>query len=99
MSKMGELYLEKCMDFERLHETSMEWTEETWLEQVKQERFTSSCGTFDFSHRYIYWFENYVSLMAARNVLELMGENYSELYDTATEQWCMTSTYQDLAWL
>ena len=96
MSKMGELYLEKCIDFERLHETSMEWTEETWGDQVKQGRFT---GKIDFSHRYIYWFENYVSMMAARNVLEIMGETYSELYDTATEQWCMTSGYQDLAWL
>jgi hypothetical protein len=99
MSKMGELYLEKCIDFERLHETSMEWTSEIWGEQVKQGRFTSSVSTFDFNHRYIYWFENYVSLMAARNVLEVMGETYAELYDNATDQWCITSGYQDLAWL
>jgi hypothetical protein len=38
-------------------------------------------------------------MMAARNVLEIMGETYVELYDTATKQWCMTSGYQDLAWL
>jgi len=96
MSKMGELYLEKCIDFERLHETSMEWTEETWGEQAKADRFI---GRIDFSDRYIYWFENYVSLMAARNVLDMVGEKYNELFDSATDQWCMTSTYQDLAWL
>lgn len=93
---MGELYLEKCIDFERLHETSMEWTQDTWAKQASEGRFT---GRVDFDHKYIYWFENYVSFMAARNVLEMMDEVYSELYDTATEQWCLTSTYQDLAWL
>ena len=77
----------------------MEWTQETWGEQVKQDRFNSSNGTFDFNHKYIYWFENYVTLMAARNVLKKMGESYAVLYDTATDQWCMTSSYQDLAWL
>jgi hypothetical protein len=99
MSKMGELYLEKCIDFERLHETSMQWDSETWGKQLEQGRFIQSGSAPDFKHRYIYWFENYVSLMAARNVLEVMGETYAELYDSATEQWCMTSTYQDLAWL
>jgi hypothetical protein len=97
MSKMGELYLEKCIDFERLHETSMEWNMDTWFEQANLDRFTQ--GRIDFSHRYIYWFENYVSLMAARNILEVMGETYSEIFDTVTEQWCLTSGYQDLAWL
>lgn len=97
MSKMGEIYLEKCIDFERLNETSMEWNKETWFEQANLDRFID--GRIDFSHRYIYWFENYTSLMAARDILALLGESYSEIFDTVSEQWCMTSTYQDLAWL
>jgi len=97
MSKMGEIYLDKCMDFQRLHETSMEWNKETWFEQANLDRFID--GRIDFSHRYIYWFENYATVMAARDILALLGEDYSEIFDTATEQWCITSTYQDLAWL
>jgi hypothetical protein len=97
MSKMGEIYLEKCIDFERLHETSMEWTQETWLDQTNEQRFTD--GKIDFDHRYIYWFENYASLIAARNILDTLGEDYSEIYDTSLDQWCLTSTYQDLSWL
>jgi hypothetical protein len=77
----------------------MQWDSETWGKQVKQGRFVSNGSAPEFNHRYIYWFENYVTLMAARNILDVMGEQYSELFDTATEQWCMTSTYQDLAWL
>jgi len=94
---MGEIYLDKCMDFQRLHETSMEWNKETWFEQANLDRFID--GRIDFSHRYIYWFENYATVMAARDILALLGEDYSEIFDTATEQWCITSTYQDLAWL
>jgi len=96
MSKMKELYTDKCIDFERLNETSMEWNKETWFEQANLDRFID--GRIDFSHQYIYWFENYVSLMAARNILEMFGEQYSEIFDTVTEQWCMTSTYQDIVW-
>ena len=98
MSKMKELYTDKCIDFERLNETSMEWTLEIWGEQIKQGRFISSVSTFDFNHRYIYWFDNYASLMAARNILEMFGESYAEIFDENLGQWCMTSTYQDIVW-
>ena len=85
------------MDFQRLHEDSMEWNKETWFEQANLDRFVD--GTIDFSHRYIYWFDNYVSLMAGRKILALLGERYSEIYDTNIDKWCLTSTYQDLVWL
>jgi hypothetical protein len=97
MSKMGELYLEKCIDFERLHETSMQWNIDAWFDQANLDRFIN--GKIDFSHRYIYWFENYACLMAARGILDTLGEDYSEIFDTVVEQWCMTTTYQDLSWL
>jgi hypothetical protein len=87
-----------AQDFEALHETSMEWTQEIWAEQVKEERFVSSSGTFDFNHKYIYWYENYVSLMAARNILKKLDEGYAVLRDETTGQWCMTSTYQSVEW-
>ncbi len=87
-----------AQDFEALYETSMEWTQEIWGEQVKEERFKSSTGTFDFNHKYIYWYENYVSLMAARNILKKLDEQYAILNDEATGQWCITSTYGSLVW-
>lgn len=87
-----------AQDFEALHETSMEWTQEIWGDQIKEERFKASVGTIDFNHKYIYWYENYVSLMAARNILKKLDEQFSVLVDEATGQWCMTSTYQSLEW-
>ncbi len=96
MSKMGEIYLDKSIDFERLHETSMKWDADTWLEQVEDGRFM---GKISFSHDYIYWYDNYACLMAARTILEQLGEAYEILSDEATGQWCMTSTFQSLEWL
>jgi hypothetical protein len=82
-------------DFERLYETSMEWTQEIWGEQVSDGRFI---GTVNFEHRFIYWFDNYASLIAARSILYIMGKKYEVLTDEATGQWCMTSTYGSAAW-
>jgi hypothetical protein len=96
MSKMGEVFLEKSVDFERLHETSMRWNSDIWAEQVEDGRFK---GQIDLNHDYIYWYENYVSLMAARNILDQFGEKYEILTDEATGQFCMTSTFQSLEWL
>jgi hypothetical protein len=97
MSKMGEIFLEKSVDFERLHETSMKWNEDIWKALLtREERFK---GRIDFSHEYIYWYENYVSLMAARNILDQFGEKYEILSDEAMGQFCMTSTFQSLEWL
>ena len=95
MGKMKELYLEKCIDFERLNETSMRWEIGTWGQMVEDGRFE---GKINWDHEYIYWFESYVSLMAARNILEMLGETYNEIFDDYNGQWCITSTYQDLAW-
>ena len=95
MSKMKELYLDKCIDFERLNETSMRWEEETWGQQVKDGRFE---GKINWSHDYIYWFDNYATLMQAREILQMFGESYVEIFDDYLGQWCITSTYQDLVW-
>jgi hypothetical protein len=95
MSKMKELYYEHCLDFERLNETSMRWEKEVWGQQVADGRFE---GQINWADTYIYWFDNYACLMAARNILQMFGEQYSEIFDDHLGQWCMTSTYQDMVW-
>jgi hypothetical protein len=89
---------ELAQDFERLHETSMEFTQEIWGLQIEDGRFSSPTSMWDFTHKYIYWYENYVSLMAARNILKKLDESFKILSDEATGQWCMTSTYQSIEW-
>lgn len=83
------------LDFERLTEISMEWNEKTWFEQAKEGRFE---GRITFHHRYIYWFENYASLILARDILIDFKEDYCEMFDTATEEWVMTSSYATEGW-
>lgn len=95
MSAMKEVYSQKCEDFDCLHETSMKWNADTWLDQVNDGRFM---GKITFTHSYIYWFESYVSLMAGRNILEQLGEEYEILTDEASGQWCMTSTFESPVW-
>ena len=96
MSKMGEIFLDKSFDFERLHETSMKWNADTWADQVTDGRFK---GNINFNHGYIYWYENYACLMMARNILDQFGEQYEVLSDEATGQFCMTSTFESLEWV
>ena len=52
MSKMGEIFLDKSYDFERLHENSMKWNADTWADQVTDGRFK---GNINFNHGYIYY--------------------------------------------
>jgi hypothetical protein len=95
---MKTMTSELAQDFERLHETSMEFTQEIWGLQIEDGRFNSPTSMWDFNHKYIYWYENYVSLMAARNILKKLDEPYKILSDEATGQWCLTSTYQSTEW-
>lgn len=95
---MKTLISELEQDFDRLNQTSMQWTQEIWGDQIHEGRFTSPISTWDFNHKYIYWFENYVSLMAARNILKQLDADYAILSDEATGQWCITSTYGSAAW-
>tara|TARA_R110000822_G_scaffold126934_3_gene262140 strand:- start:828 stop:1121 length:294 start_codon:yes stop_codon:yes gene_type:complete len=95
MSKMGRRYLEMELDFERLSITSMEWTAEIWQEQANEGRFD---GVIDFSHRYVYWFEDYAYLMDARSILKHFDIDYAVVYDTYSDQWILTTTYQSIEW-
>lgn len=96
MSKMGEVYTEMCVDFERLNDTSMRWESATWMEQVNEGRFIA--GEINWDHEYIYWFDNYTSLMTARELLKQFGEDFSVLFDDNAGEWCMTSTFKSLVW-
>ena len=95
---MKTINQELAQDFERLYETSMRWTQEIWGEQIQDGRFVSDIGTLDFNHSFIYWFDNYASLIAARSILYIMNEKYAVISDEATGQWCMTSTYASGVW-
>ena len=95
MSKMSELYTEYELDFERLSITSMKWDEATWGEQCEDDRFE---GVITFEHCYIYWFEDYAYLMGARYILKEFDIEYQAIYDTATDQWALTTTYESIEW-
>jgi len=95
MSKMAELYNTMEQDFERLSHTSMVWDEDTWLEQVSDNRFD---GDINFKHELIFWFDSYASVLLAKNILSEMCENYSVLYDTATDDWALTTTLLTMTW-
>jgi hypothetical protein len=95
MSNMSRLYTEMELDFERLSITSMEWTAEIWQEQANEGRFD---GVIDFSHRYVYWFEDYAYLMDARSILKQFDIDYAVVYDTYSDQWILTTTYESIEW-
>lgn len=95
MSKMAELYMDLENEVERLAHTSMLWDEDTWLEQVSDNRFE---GQINFNHQMIFWFENYVSAFTAKAILREMGEEFELLYDDATGEYCITTTLLTLTW-
>jgi hypothetical protein len=83
------------LDFERLTETSMEWRATTWMSQVGEGRFE---GSYTFHHSHIYWFENYASLILARDILIDFKEDFTIMWDNAMNQWTMTSSYVTEGW-
>lgn len=96
MSKMSDYLLELEDDFENLSVTSMEWTAEIWAEQAADGRFNITAQDWKYSH--IYWFENYVSVIAAKKILREIGEDYKVLADDSTGEWVILSTYTSLVW-
>jgi hypothetical protein len=76
-------------DFERLTETQMQWSTETdWKEQAY--RFED---TINWSHKFIFWTENYASLLLATEYLAQQGFDYSISFDEAVMQYCFTTDY------
>ena len=75
-------------DFEHLFDAAMEWDLETWKDQEAR---------FDFSIEvrfgFIYWVENYSSLILCREFLNERGNTFIDSFDEATQQWAFISDY------
>jgi hypothetical protein len=92
---LNNLLSEQEEDFEFLTQTSMEWKASTWSDQVNDGRFT---GRIDFNHSYIYWFDSYAAVIAAKAILKDFEMDYSVLVDESTGEFAMTSNYATYGW-
>ena len=75
-------------DFEALTNTSMEWTKEDWSEQEFRFDFEASPES-----GFIFWVDDYASLMFCRQFCEERGFTFTSSFDEATEDWCFISNY------
>lgn len=74
--------------FEGLTESQMEFKGNDW--EVQEYRFDQP---MNFNHEYIYWVENYASLVLATNYLENINHDFVYAYDEAVEMYCFTTDY------
>jgi hypothetical protein len=81
--------------FELLSQTSMKWDRETWAEQVSEGRFE---GKINFDHKLIFWFDSYTSVYLGKTILDQMDEEYEVIFDTATQEWALTTTLLTSIW-
>jgi hypothetical protein len=80
--------------FEGLTSAQMQWADEAdWLSQA--DRFED---TICWSHKFIYWVENYASIVLATEFLKQNRYNFSVSYDNALAQYCFTTDYAG-AWV
>ena len=93
MGAMKAVYMDMEEDFENLNETSMKFKGSNW--EAQDGRFE---GRVDYSMDYIYWFDNYANLMAARTILQDFGNCYEVIFDDALGQWCLITEYQSKCW-
>ena len=80
-------------DFENLTETSMQFKGNNW--EAQDGRFE---GKVNYDLDYIYWFDNYANLMAARTILQDFGNSWEVLFDDALGQWTLITDYQSMCW-
>jgi len=75
--------------FEALTDAQMEWAGESdWSKQL--DRFED---TICWSHKFIYWVENYASIILATEFLKQNRFDFSISYDNAIGQYCFTTDY------
>jgi hypothetical protein len=80
--------------FEGLTSAQMQWADESdWLSQA--DRFED---TICWTHKFIYWVENYASIVLATEFLKQNRFNFSVSYDNALDQYCFTTDYAG-AWV
>ena len=78
-----------ALDFERLHETSMEMSND-WLPQIADGRFEYNEG---FEYKQMYWFENYVSAKLASGFLDSVEQLYTINFDAVLNQYVILTNY------
>jgi hypothetical protein len=67
----------------------MEWVgSDGWID--KKDRFED---TINWSHKFIYWVENYASALLATEYLNQKGYDFSISFDEAMSQYCFTTDY------
>lgn len=93
MGVMKAVYMDMAQDFENLNETSMQFKGNNW--EAQDGRFE---GPVNYDLDYIYWFDNYATLMAARTILQDFGNSYEVIFDDALGQWCLITDYQAMCW-
>jgi hypothetical protein len=77
-----------ALDFERLTESQMEFKGNDW--EVQEYRFDQP---MNYKHDFIYWVENYASMVLATHYLDSIGHGYAICYDSAVEMYCFTTDY------
>jgi hypothetical protein len=75
-------------DFEYLFETAMEWDIETWKDQEARFDFK-----IEVQKGFIYWVENYPSLIMCRQFLNERGHFCVDSFDEGIQQWVFISDY------
>jgi len=75
-------------DFEHLFEVAMDWDAEAWRDQEARFDFP-----IEVKNGFIYWVENYASLMLCRHFLNQQGHFAVTSFDEASEQWCFITGY------
>ena len=96
MSRMKEYLNELEHDFERLSTTSMEWNAKIWADQVEEGRFAINHS--DWSYTYIHWFDNYAAVIAAKNILREMDEDFKVVSDEVSGDWVILTSYTSNVW-
>jgi hypothetical protein len=92
---LNSVISEQEEDFEFLTQTSMKWDASTWSDQVNDGRFT---GRIDFNHGFIYWFDSYAAVIAAKSILKDFEMDYSVLVDETTDEFAISTNYATLSW-
>lgn len=79
-------------DFERLTQDSMIWSNEEWA--TKLDRFDDELP----DSGYIYWVDNYASIVLCRQYIEERGCNLTATFDGGMLQWCFVTDYVAQIW-
>jgi hypothetical protein len=80
-------------DFENLTSTSMRWARENW--ELQEDRFP---GNIRYDWEMAYWFDDFASIILAKNYLEREGIPFQETYDEAIPSPLLLTHYLSPIW-